>query len=87
MKAMGIDVGGSGFRIGVFDTTTGALQGELERHQHASSTAPDAVLSALEIVLADLGWEGPIGMGFPGAVEAHSPVSYTHLTLPTRIFG
>ncbi|DAC58678.1 MAG TPA: ROK family protein, partial [Candidatus Poseidoniales archaeon] len=42
---MGIDLGGSGFRIGVFDTTTGALQGELERHQHASSTAPDAVLS------------------------------------------
>lgn len=79
MNAMGIDLGGSGFRIGVFDTTTGALQGELERHQHASSTAPDAVLSALEIVLADLGWEGPIGMGFPGAVEAHSPITAPNL--------
>ena len=41
MNALGIDVGGSGFRIGVFNLATGALLGELERHDHGESTEPE----------------------------------------------
>ena len=79
MNALGIDVGGSGFRIGVFNLATGALVGELQRHVHGESTEPEAVLSALRAALKATGWHGPIGMGFPGAVENGRPVTAPNL--------
>ncbi len=79
MKALGIDIGGSGFRTGVFNLATGALVGELERHAHGESTEPEVVLSALRAALKAIGWHGPIGMGFPGAVEDGRPITAPNL--------
>ena len=79
MNALGIDVGGSGFRIGVFNLATGTLVGELERHAHGESTEPQTVLPALRAVLKAIGWHGPIGMGFPGAVEGGRPTTAPNL--------
>ena len=76
---MGIDVGGSGFRIGVFNLATGALVGELNRHAHGESTEPEVVLSTIRAVLNAIGWHGPIGMGFPGAVEDGRPTTAPNL--------
>ncbi|MEC8709712.1 MAG: ROK family protein, partial [Candidatus Thermoplasmatota archaeon] len=61
MRVLGIDVGGSGFRLGVFDVNTGTLHGELHRHAHGSTTGPEEVLSALETAIESLDWHGPIG--------------------------
>ena len=79
MNALGIDVGGSGFRIGVFNVATGALVGELERHAHGESTEPEIVLSAVRSALEAINWHGPIGMGFPGAVEDGRPITAPNL--------
>ena len=79
MRSLGVDLGGSGFRLGVFDTSSGRLEGYLERHAHAESTEPEAVLSALEAAIDAIGWEGPIGLGFPGAINDHRPVTAPNL--------
>ena len=79
MRSLGVDLGGSGFRLGVFDTSSGRLEGYLERHAHAESTDPEAVLSALEAAIDAIGWEGPIGLGFPGAINDHRPVTAPNL--------
>lgn len=71
MQALGIDLGGSGFRIGCFDVASGELQGDLVNRQHGASLHPDDVLPSLVRALESLNWEGPIGLGFPGAVEGH----------------
>lgn len=79
MKALGIDLGGSGFRLGVFDTRTGTLEGPLHACRHGSSTAPNEVLPSLVQAIEGLGWRGPIGLGFPGAVEASKPITAPNL--------
>lgn len=76
---MGIDLGGSGFRIGVFDTTTGELTGSLHQHLHGDSTGPDEVLASMSEAIEMLRWNGPIGLGFPGAVEANRPITAPNL--------
>ncbi|DAC06911.1 MAG TPA: ROK family protein [Candidatus Poseidoniales archaeon] len=76
---MGIDVGGSGFRIGVFDTMSGELIGPLHQHRHGVSTGPTDVLDAICEAIERLQWEGPIGLGFPGAVEANRPITAPNL--------
>ena len=79
MNALGIDVGGSGFRTGVFNLTSGALVGELKRYAHVESTDPETVLSAIQDALKNIGWKGPIGMGFPGAVIDGRPITAPNL--------
>ena len=76
---MGIDLGGSGFRIGVFDTSIGELLHPLHHRNHTSSTDPDDVLPAIVSAIEELGWTGPIGLGFPGAVEASKPTTAPNL--------
>jgi len=79
VNVLGIDLGGSGFRTGVFNLATGALVGELGRHAHCESTEPQVVLSAIRAALKAIGWYGPIGMGFPGAVEGDLPTTAPNL--------
>ena len=69
MRALGIDIGGSGFRMGVFDTASGALIGNFVKQEHTDSSNPTAVLDAIEQSVNALGWQGPVGIGFPGVVE------------------
>ena len=76
---MGIDVGGSGFRIGVFDTVSGELIGPLHQYRHGVSTGPADVLVAVREAIEGLQWNGPIGLGFPGAVEMNRPITAPNL--------
>lgn len=67
-KMLGIDLGGSGFRIGIFDCETGSLLEDFIQVDHDESHHPDVVLPKICSVLEALRWNGPIGLGFPGAV-------------------
>ena len=79
MNAMGIDLGGSGFRIGVFDTTTGALKESLNGINTHRQRRPTPCCPRWRLSWPIWVGEGPIGMGFPGAVEAHSPITAPNL--------
>ncbi len=68
MKAIGIDLGGSGCRLAVVNTDTGDIEGETLRLHHDLTTPAEDILEALRGAL-----EGfpslPIGIGFPGRVQ------------------
>lgn len=68
MLSLGVDIGGSGFRMGVFDLESGDLVGSLKSVEYITSPHPDAVLSMMVDELEEKGWNGPIGIGFPGVV-------------------
>ena len=68
MRALGIDLGGSGFRLGVFDTVTGSLVGDFVEQGHEDVSDPAMVQASMAKTLQALEWRGPIGIGFPGVV-------------------
>ena len=72
-EGLGIDVGGSGFRIGVFNLATGALVGELERHAHGEPPGQRIVLSALETGAGGHQVEWPHRHGFSGPSRMDRP--------------
>ena len=65
---LGIDLGGSGFRIAIFDAMSGQITNDLVEVKHNELHGPDEVIPRICSVLNQLGWKGPVGLGFPGAV-------------------
>ena len=69
-KAMlGIDLGGSGFRVAAFDAESGELLTDFMQFEHGDLTGPDEILPKICAALNQIEWKGPIGLGFPGAVD------------------
>ena len=68
MRAIGIDVGGSGCRLAVVNTLTGEVEGDVVRLGHDLDTSAQEILEALRRAL-----DGfpplPVGLGFPGRVH------------------
>ena len=69
MRCLGVDLGGSGFRLGVFDVGTGNLCSKWEVITHDGDTKPSSVVPRIRDSIIDIGWSGPIGVGFPGVVS------------------
>ena len=70
MKALGIDVGGSGIKGAIVDTATGEFVGERARIPTPASLRPEILLGTLLELRRELGWEqGPIGIGYPGVIR------------------
>ena len=69
MEILGIDVGGTGIKSARVDTATGKLLSERHRVVTPRPATPDAVLEALREVLRHHDWRGPVGMGFPAAIQ------------------
>lgn len=69
MKALGIDIGGSGIKGAPVDTVTGALLAERLRIGTPEPSTPAAVLEATRQLVAHFNWKGPVGVGFPGVVK------------------
>jgi polyphosphate glucokinase len=69
MKAMGIDVGGSGVKGAPVDLTTGQLIGDRYRIATPSPSTPESVVSTIVDVVRFHTWQGPVGVAIPGVVE------------------
>ena len=65
---LGIDVGGTGIKFGLVDLEAGTLVGDREAHKTPQPATPDAVATVLAYVVENLGYSGPIGIGFPAVV-------------------
>ncbi len=63
---MGLDIGGSGVKAAVVDIASGELVSERVRIKTPQPATPDAVLGTADRIRRKLGWEGPVGCGFPG---------------------
>lgn len=69
MQILGIDVGGTGIKAAIVDTATGDLLCERIRIATPRPPTPKAIGSALQALVRQLQWSGPIGMGFPAAIQ------------------
>ena len=68
MKAIGVDVGGSGCRLAVVNVHTGRIEGDVERLSHDVNTPAEPILDALRTALNRMP-DLPVGLGFPGRVH------------------
>lgn len=70
MKVLGIDIGGTGIKGAIVDTTTGELITERVRIQTPQPATPGAVSATVKQLTKGIGWtEGAIGVGFPAIVQ------------------
>ena len=68
MGILGIDVGGSGIKGAVVDTTTGDLLSERVRIATPKHSTPDKIARVVEKLVAEIGYSGPVGCSFPTVV-------------------
>lgn len=69
MPVLGLDVGGSGIKGAVVDTSTGSLLSERLRYETPNPAEPEAVLETIQALIAQFGWKGEIGCGFPAVID------------------
>ncbi|GAA3259080.1 polyphosphate--glucose phosphotransferase [Nonomuraea helvata] len=69
MNVLGIDIGGSGIKGAPVDIEAGELVEERLRIPTPQPSKPDEVAEAVETIIKHFGWNGPVGVTFPGVVK------------------
>jgi polyphosphate glucokinase len=65
---LGIDIGASGIKAGIVDLDRGVLISDRVRVPTPQPSLPHAVAEAVAAAIEGLGYQGPIGIGFPSVV-------------------
>ncbi|GAD03988.1 polyphosphate--glucose phosphotransferase [Agarivorans albus] len=69
MHLLGVDIGGTGIKAAIVDSTTGELISERHRIATPQPATPEAVAQSLKQMVEHFSWQGPIGCGFPATVH------------------
>lgn len=69
MKVLGIDVGGSGIKGNLVDISTGEILSTRHRIDTPKPATPKAVSKTVGKIVTHFNWKGPIGCGFPSAIQ------------------
>jgi polyphosphate glucokinase len=69
MRVLGIDVGGSGIKGAPVDMKKGVLLTPRLRIPTPEGASPKPVAKAVAEIASHFDWQGPIGCGFPAAVQ------------------
>ncbi len=69
MQILGVDIGGSGIKGAIVDTVTGQLVSERHRIDTPQPATPEAVAAVLAQLVLHFDWSGPVGCGFPAAIQ------------------
>lgn len=70
MKALGIDVGGSGVKAAPVDLATGERLAKRVRIPTPQPSTPEAVYEVFDALVAEFSWQGPIGCAMPSVVRS-----------------
>ncbi len=65
MKALGIDIGGTGIKGAIVDTQTGELVKEKYRIPTPNPATPEAIADTIQKIVEHFNWNGKAGCGFP----------------------
>lgn len=68
-RAFGIDIGGTGIKGALVDTTAGTLLTERTRVRTPRPSTPQAVAAVVADMLVDAGWTGRVGATFPAVIQ------------------
>lgn len=80
MEVLGIDIGGTGVKGAVVDTTTGKLVRERLRLLTPQPATPKALCRTVSEVVSHFEWSGPVGCGFPGIIRRGLVRSAAHVS-------
>ena len=69
MKILGIDIGGTGIKGAIVDTSTGKLLTERYRIPTPIPATPKAISKVVNDIVMHFNWKGVIGCGFPSVVQ------------------
>jgi polyphosphate glucokinase len=69
LRAIGIDIGGSGVKGAIVDLECGALEHARIRIPTPRPAMPNAVVDVVARIIEQTSWTGPIGCAFPGVVQ------------------
>lgn len=75
MEVLGLDIGATGIKGAVVETSTGELLAERFRLETPQPATPAAMVETATRVIRHFDWKGPVGVGFPAIVKngvAHS---------------
>jgi polyphosphate glucokinase len=68
-QAYGIDIGGTGIKGAIVDTSTGQLVTPRKRILTPQPATPDAVAAVVAELLAETKWQGLVGATFPAVIK------------------
>lgn len=68
-RVLGIDIGGSGMKAAVVETTTGEFVSEKHRIETPHPATPKAMADVVRQLTEHFDWSGPVGVGFPGVIK------------------
>jgi polyphosphate glucokinase len=68
-RAFGIDIGGSGIKGALVDTSNGTLVTKRVRIPTPHPSTPKAVAEVVATLLRDADWRGPVGATFPAVIQ------------------
>jgi polyphosphate glucokinase len=66
---LGIDIGGTGIKAALVDSTKGILQSRVEKLATPRPATAEAMLNIMNKLIKAFDWHGPIGCGYPGVVK------------------
>jgi polyphosphate glucokinase len=66
---LGVDIGGTGTKAAIVDLATGTMVTERHRIDTPRPATAKAVGKVVGKLVKHFGWEGPVGVGFPGVVQ------------------
>lgn len=69
MNVLGVDIGGTGIKAAVVDTSTGMLLSERLRIPTPKPATPKRIRPVLAALASNFDWKGRIGCGFPGVIQ------------------
>ncbi len=68
-QAFGVDIGGTGIKGAVVDTSTGQLVTERQRIPTPHPATPHSVAEVVAQLVSDAGWTGDVGATFPAVIK------------------
>jgi polyphosphate glucokinase len=68
MQTLGIDIGGSGIKGALVDTSRGKMITDRYRIPTPRPATPKAVIATVKKIVKHFDYHGPVGVGFPGIV-------------------
>jgi polyphosphate glucokinase len=66
---LGVDVGGTGIKVGRVDLATGELIGDRAYRSTPQPATPDAIAETIRDMVAEFDWDGPVGVALPSVIH------------------
>ncbi|KAA0919775.1 polyphosphate--glucose phosphotransferase [Dietzia sp. ANT_WB102] len=66
---LGVDVGGTGIKVGLVDLTQGELIGDRLVRSTPQPATPDAIAGAISEMVEEFDWAGPVGIALPSVIH------------------